>query len=75
MFIEFVEQGDDLRVIESLVAEPLADVGPVFLFDVGVIILVIGTASGELDGLFSLGKMFEEVVIEEFGSVVTVEAK
>jgi hypothetical protein len=50
-------------------------VGPVFLFDVSVIIFVIGTASGELDGLFSLGKMFEEVVIEEFGAVVTIEAK
>ena len=58
-----------------MVAEPLADVGPVFLFDVSVIIFVIGTASGELDGLFSLGKMSEEVVIEELGSVVTIEAK
>ena len=58
-----------------MVAEPLANVGPVFLFDVGVIIFVIGTASGELDGLFSLGQMFEEVGIEELGSVVTVEAQ
>lgn len=49
--------------------------GPVFLFDVSVIIFVIGTASGELDGLFSLGKMFEEVVIEEFRAVVTIEAQ
>ena len=46
-----------------MVAEPLAEVGPVFLFDVSVIIFVVGTALGELDGLFSLGKMFEEVVI------------
>ena len=58
-----------------MVAKPLADMGPVFLFYVGVIIFMIGTASGELDGLFSLGKMFEEVVIEELGSVVTIEAK
>ena len=64
-----------MRVIESLVAEPLADVSPVFLFDVSVIIFVIGTASGELDGLFSLSKMFEEVMVEELRSVVTIEAQ
>lgn len=51
------------------------DVGPVFLFDVGVIIFVVSSASGELDGLFSLGKMSEEVMIEKLGSVVTIEAK
>jgi hypothetical protein len=50
-------------------------VGPVFLFYVSVIIFVVGSASGELDGLFSLGKMSEEVVIEELGSVVTIEAQ
>jgi hypothetical protein len=50
-------------------------VGPVFLFYVSVIIFVIGTASGELDGLFSLSKMSEEVVIEELRSVVTIEAE
>jgi hypothetical protein len=49
--------------------------GPVFLFYVSVIIFVIGSASGEADGLFSLGKMSEEVVIEELGSVVAIEAK
>ena len=49
--------------------------GLVFLFYVSVIIFVVGTASSELDGLFSLGKIFEEVVTEEFGAVVTIEAK
>ena len=58
-----------------MVAEPLSDMGPVFLFYVSVIIFVVGSASGELDGLFSLGKVSEEVVIEEFRSVVTIEAK
>jgi hypothetical protein len=58
-----------------LVAEPLADMGPVFLFYVSVIIFVVGTASGEVDGLFPLSKMFEEVVIEELRSVVTIEAE
>jgi len=60
------------RVVGS---RALADVSPVFLFDVSVIIFVIGTASGELDGLFSLSKMFEEVMVEELRSVVTIEAQ
>jgi hypothetical protein len=49
--------------------------GPVFLFDVGVIVFVVGTASGEADGLFSLDKVSQEVVIEEFGAIVRIEAK
>jgi hypothetical protein len=49
--------------------------GPVLLFDVGVIVFVVSTASGELDGLFSLGKVSQEVVIEKLGAVVRIEAK
>ena len=49
--------------------------GPVFLFDMGVIVFVVRTASGELDRLFSLGKVSQKVVIEELGAVVRIEAK
>jgi len=58
-----------------LVAEPLADVGPVFLFDVGVVVFVVGAGAGEVDGLFSLGEVTEKVVVEEFRAVVAVEAE
>jgi len=50
-------------------------VGPVFLFDVGIIVFVVGTASGEVDGLFSLDKVPQEVVIEKLGAVVRIEAE
>ena len=40
-----------------------------------VVIFVIGSAAGKLDGAFSLCKMFEEVMIEEFRSVVGIEAE
>lgn len=73
--VEIVEQRDHTRIIESFVAEPLADMGPVFLFDMGIIVLVIGSASGELDGAFSLGKVSEEMVVEEFRSVIAIKAK
>lgn len=38
---------------------------PVFLFDVGVIVFVIGPAAGKTHGMLSLGEVTEEVVIEE----------
>jgi hypothetical protein len=75
MGVEVIEQGDGTGIIESLIAEPLTDMGPVFLFDVGVIVFVIGSASGELDGAFSLGKVSEEMVIEELRSVIAVKPK
>ena len=49
--------------------------GPVFLFDMGVILFVVGAAAGELDGFFSLGEVAVEVVVEEFGAVIAVEAE
>ena len=55
--IEVIEERDDSGIIETLITEPLADVCPVLLFDVGVIIFVIGTAAGKVDGMVSFGKM------------------
>ncbi len=49
--------------------------GPVFLFDVGIIVFVVSSASGGEDGLFSLGKVSQEVMIEELGAVVRIEAE
>ena len=49
--------------------------GPVFLFDVGVVLFVVGAAAGELDGFFSLGEVAVEVVVKEFGAVIAVEAE
>ena len=48
---------------------------PVFLFYVGIVIFVIGSASGELDGLFSFGKVSEEMIVEELPSIITIEAE
>ena len=48
---------------------------PVFLFDVSIVVFMIGSASGELDGLFSFGKVSLEVIVEELSSVVAIESK
>src|SRR5271157_1193370 len=58
--IEVIEERDDYGIIEALISEPLADVCPVVLFNMGVIIFVIGTARGKRDGTLSFGKMSEE---------------
>ncbi len=48
---------------------------PVFLFYVSIVIFVVGSRASKLDGAFSLCKVFQEVVIQEFGSVVGIEAE
>jgi hypothetical protein len=58
-----------------IVSEQLPDVSPAFALDTGVVVVVISSASGELDGLFSFGKVPLEVIVEERTSVITIEAQ
>ena len=48
---------------------------PVFLFDMSIVIFVIGSASGELYWLFSFGKVSLEVIVEELPSIIAIEAE
>ena len=48
---------------------------PVFLFDVSIVVFMISSASGELDGLFSFGKVPLEVIVEELASIIAIESK
>ena len=41
--IDTVDQFDQFGVIEAVVSEQLSYVAPVFLFDMGVVILLIGS--------------------------------
>jgi hypothetical protein len=50
-------------------------VGPVFLFDMSVVVFVVGTGASELDGVFSICEMFEEVIVEELAAIVAIEAE
>ena len=58
-----------------MVAEPLTDVGPVFLFDMSVVIFLVGPRASELYGALSLCKMSQEVVIKELAAIVAIEAE
>ena len=49
--------------------------GPVFLFDMSVIVFVISSGASKLDGGFSLCEVFEEVIIEELAAIVAIKAE
>ena len=52
--IELIEQRNNSGIIEAMVAEPLTDVSPVFLFHVGVVILMVGSRASKGDGALSI---------------------
>ena len=73
--VEVVDAFDQSGVIESVVAEEMSHMRPVFLFDVGVVVFLVGACSGEVDfSGFMLAEVANEVVVEELRAVVTVEA-
>ena len=58
-----------------MVSKPLPDMGPVFLFHMSVIVLMIGSASGKLHGLLSLVKVLHQMPIQELRAVIAVIPK
>src|SRR4030042_3770945 len=56
-----------------MISKPLPDMGPVFLFHMSVIVLMIGSASGELHGLISLVKVPHQMPIQELRAVIAVK--
>lgn len=72
--IELVEQWDNLRGIEPMIFKPLSEMGPIFLFYRGVVILMICSAAGELYGMLSLGEVAQEMMVKEFATIVAIEA-
>ena len=73
--IKVIQKIDELWIVKALVAEPLADVGIIFLFDVSVVIFFVGTGASELDGRLSTGisEVTQEVIVEEFTTIVAIK--
>jgi len=44
------------------------------LFDVGVVVLVVGARAGEGHGSFAFVEIAEQMVVEEFAAVVAVKS-
>ena len=72
--VEVIHERKDPGILEAEIAEVLADVGPVLLFDVGVVILLIGTTAGVVDRALAFGEVVVQMVIEELGAGVAIEA-
>jgi len=47
----------------------------VFLFDVGIVVFVIGSAAGKAYGLLTMSEMAQQVIIEELTTVVGIKAQ
>lgn len=62
--------------VVAIPAQKFADVGPVFLLDVGIIILFVFTGSCELDfTALSFAAEGPEMMVDEFGAVVGIDAQ
>ena len=48
--IELIDSWEQFGRFQALVAQELADMGPVFLFDMGLVVLLVGAAAGHGDG-------------------------
>ena len=60
-------------MLEPLVPEELAHMGPVLLFAVGVVVLAIGPAAGEGHFHFPSGQVLIQRPVEELRPIVGVE--
>lgn len=59
--VELVKFLDEVRVFESLITDELSDVGPIFVFDVSIVVFVIGSGACKLHGLFSVSEVPEQM--------------
>ncbi len=73
--VELVEELDQPRIFEALIAQPLADMSPVFLFDMSVVVLLVRPRAGELDRGAAILEVADEVPLKELGAVIAVEAE
>lgn len=73
--VEVIHESNEESFIESVVSKPLPDMGPVLLFHMGVIVLVVWSASSKLHGSVSLVEVSDKMPIEELRAVVAVKAK
>lgn len=73
--IEIVHERDNGWIVEPDVTEPLTDVGPVFLFDVSIIVTVIRARTGKLDRRVPAEEVFDEMMVDELAAVVAIEAE
>ena len=70
---DLVQEREFAGGVVAVVAGGLADFGPVLLLDVGLVVLVVGSAAGEGD--VPVGAPGAEVVVDELAAVVRVDSE
>lgn len=73
--VEAVDGLHQIRVIETVVPEELSDMGPLLLLHVGVVIGMVGTPPGERDGRLLVGEIPQDVMVDEFPTIVAIESQ
>lgn len=73
--IKIIHEINQMRLVEAVIAEELANVRPVFLFDVSAIVFVVGTGTGELSRGRPVGQIPVQMVIKEFGTIIAIKAE
>ena len=73
--VQFDQERGQGGGIQTVLTKQFTDVGAVFLLDVGVVVFVIGTGAGDVDGRDAVAPEGEEVPVEELGAVVAVHAQ
>lgn len=63
-----------MGLLEPLIPEPLPNVRPVLLLDMGIVVLVVGAGTSELDGPPPILEVPDEVPVQELRTVVTIKA-
>jgi hypothetical protein len=68
-----IERLNEIELIKPIVAQELSHVGVVFLFDVCVVVLAVGTRAAQQDFRIPPLEVGHEVRVEELRAVVEVE--
>src|SRR6478735_52328 len=73
--VKFDQEGRQGGIVQTVLTKEFTDVGAVFLFDVGVVVFVIGTGAGDVDGRDAVTPEGEQMPVEELGAVVAVHTQ
>ena len=73
--VELVEEIDHGRVCKPVVSELLSDVGPVFAFDVGIVVGLVFARPRVSHGMQSVEQIVLDRVIDELAAIVAVESQ
>jgi len=73
--IQVIDKWDEGRIVDAVIAEQVARVCPVFLFDMSVVVFFVGAGASETNRFFPVSEVAHEVVVEKFGTIVAVKAE